>query len=32
MVIQELKIHLPMQATWIQSLVRELRAHKLIGS
>ena len=31
LVVQWLRIHLPMQGTWVQSLVGELRSHKPLG-
>ena len=32
LVVQWLRIHLPMQRTWIQYLVRELRSHMMQGN
>ena len=32
LVVQWLRIHLPMKGTWVQSLVREPRSHVLWGN
>ena len=32
LVVQWLRIHLPMQGTWVQSLVRDLKSHKLYSA
>ena len=32
LVVQWLRLHLPMQGAWVQSLVGELRSHMLSGT
>ena len=32
LVVQELRIHIPVQGTWVQTLSRELKSHKLCSA